>query len=66
MNTTEILKEVVKLYQDGNKASDVAKAGQIAIARGLSELAVNAADKKKLIQLELLVEYFTMKISPIL
>ena len=48
LNTTEILKEVVKLYQDGNKASDVAKAGQIAIARGLSELAVNAADKKKI------------------
>ena len=48
LNTTEILKEVVKLYQNGEKKSDVARAGQIAVASGLSELAIRAADKKSI------------------
>ena len=48
LNTTEILKEVVRLYQNGEKKSDVARAGQIAVANGLSELAIKAADAKKL------------------
>ncbi|AMD18277.1 transcriptional regulator [Methanobrevibacter sp. YE315] len=48
LNTTEILREVVKLYQNGEKKSDVAAAGQIAVASGLSELALRAADKKGL------------------
>ena len=48
LNTTEILREVVKLYQNGEKKADIAMAGQIAVARGLSELAIQAADKKKL------------------
>ena len=47
LNTTEILREVVKLYQNGEKKADIASAGQTAIAKGLSELAINAADKKK-------------------
>ncbi|WP_405292847.1 carbamoyltransferase HypF [Methanobrevibacter sp.] len=48
LNTTEILREVVRLYQKGEKKADVASAGQIAVARGLSELAIKSADKKKL------------------
>ena len=48
LNTTEILREIVKLYQNGEKKADIARAGQIAVARGLSELAIQAADKKKL------------------
>ena len=48
LNTTEILREVVKLYQNGEKKADVAAAGQIAVASGLSELALRAADKKGL------------------
>ena len=48
LNTTEILREVVKLYQNGEKKADVAKAGQNAVANGLAELAMNAADKKGL------------------
>ena len=48
LNTSEILKEVVKLYQDGEKKADVAAAGQNAIARGLSQLAINAASKKSI------------------
>ena len=48
LNTTEILKEVVRLYQNGEKKSDVARAGQIAVASGLSELAIRAADSKKI------------------
>ena len=47
LNTTEILREVVNLYQNGGKKADVARAGQIAIAKGLSEIAINAADSKK-------------------
>lgn len=46
LNTTEILKEVVRLYQKGEKKSDVACAGQNAVANGLAELAIEAADKK--------------------
>ena len=48
LNTTEILREVVRLYQSGEKKADVAAAGQIAVASGLSELAIQAADKKNL------------------
>lgn len=48
LNTSEILKEVVKLYHDGEKKADVAAAGQNAIARGLSQLAINAASKKSI------------------
>ena len=48
LNTTEILKEVVRLYQNGEKKADVASAGQIAVAKGLSELAIKAAEDKKL------------------
>lgn len=48
LNTTEILKEVVKLYQNGEKKADVACSGQNAIAKGLGELAIRAADKKGL------------------
>ena len=45
LNTTEILREVVRLYQNGEKKADVAAAGQAAVARGLSELAMKSADK---------------------
>ncbi len=48
LNTTEILREVVKLYQNGEKKADVANAGQNAVANGLAELAMNAADEKGL------------------
>ena len=48
LNTTEILREVVKLYQKGEKKSDVGAAGQKAVGYGLSELAVRAASKKNL------------------
>lgn len=48
LNTSEILKEVVRLYQNGEKKADVAAAGQKAVARGLSELAINAANKKNI------------------
>ena len=48
LNTTEILREVVRLYQKGEKKADIARAGQIAVANGLSELAIQAADAKKL------------------
>lgn len=48
LNTTEILRETVRLYQNGEKKADVAAAGQVAVAKGLSELAVRAADKKGL------------------
>ena len=46
LNTTEILREVVRLYQSGAKKADIAAAGQTAVARGLSELAIQGADKK--------------------
>ena len=48
LNTTEILREVVRLYQNGAKKADIARAGQIAVAKGLSELAISSADKKNL------------------
>ena len=48
LNTTEILREVVRLYQSGEKKADVAAAGQIAVASGLSELAIQAADKRNI------------------
>ena len=48
LNTTEILKEVVNLYHKGEKKADVACAGQNAVAKGLAELAIRAADKKDL------------------
>ena len=46
LNTTEILRECVKLYRSGEKKSDIASAVQRAVATGLSELAVRSADKK--------------------
>lgn len=48
LNTTEILRDVVRLYQNGAKKADIAHAGQIAVAKGLSELAISSADKKNL------------------
>lgn len=48
LDTNEILKEVVKLYQNGAKKADVARAGQNAVAKGLAELAVSAAFKKNI------------------
>jgi hydrogenase maturation protein HypF len=48
LNTTEILREAVRLYQNGEKKADVAAAGQAAVATGLSELAIRSADKKGL------------------
>ena len=48
LNTTEILKEVVRLYQSGEKKADIANAGQNAVSKGLAELAISAADKKNL------------------
>lgn len=48
LNTTEILKEVVRLYQNGEKKANVAYAGQNAVANGLAELAIQSADKKNI------------------
>ena len=48
LNTTEILREVVKLYSKGYKKADIANATQKTIAEGLSELAIQSADKKGL------------------
>ncbi len=48
LNTTEILREVVRLYQNGEKKADIARAGQTAVGQGLSELAVQSADKMKI------------------
>lgn len=48
LNTREILKEVVNLYQNGAKKADVANAGQNAVAKGLAELAIINADKKSI------------------
>ena len=48
LNTTEILKEVVRLYQNGEKKANVAYAGQNAVSKGLAELAIKAADKKNI------------------
>ena len=48
LNTTEILREAVRLYQNGAKKADVAAAGQIAVASGLSELAIRSASDKNI------------------
>lgn len=45
LNTTEILREVVSLYDKGYKKADIACAAQRVIAMGLSEIALGAADK---------------------
>jgi hydrogenase maturation protein HypF len=51
LNTTEILREVVRLYQNGAKKADVAAAGQAAVAKGLSKLAIRAAEKKNIMDI---------------
>ena len=48
LNTTEIVKEAVKLYLKGGKKADIANAVQKTIANGLSEIAIYSADKKRL------------------
>ena len=48
LNTTEILKEVVNLYLKGYKKADIANAAQKTIANGLSELAIQSADKRRI------------------
>ena len=48
LNTTEIVKEAVKLYLKGGKKADIANAVQKTIANGLSEIAIDSADKKGL------------------
>ena len=45
LNTTEILRETVRLYQSGEKKSDVACATQNAVSKGLAELAIQSAEK---------------------
>ena len=46
LNTREILREVVRLYQKGENKSDIANATQKTIAKGLSQIAIENADKK--------------------
>ncbi len=46
LNTREILREVVRLYQKGENKADIANAAQNAIASGLGQLAIESADKK--------------------
>lgn len=48
LNTTELVTEAVNLYLKGNKKADIANAVQKTIANGLSEIAINSADKKGL------------------
>ena len=48
LDTTEILRNVIKLYKNGEKKADVASAGQAAVSKGLCELAIKYADKCKL------------------
>ena len=48
LNTTEILRETVRLYQKGEKKANVAAAGQKAVSEGLSEIAVNEALKNNI------------------
>ncbi len=48
LNTTEILREVVKLYSKGYKKADIANASQKVVAEGLSQLAIKFAEKKKI------------------
>ena len=47
LKTTEILEEAVNLYLKGHKKADIANAAQKTIATGLSELAIQSADKKE-------------------
>ena len=51
LNTTEILREVVGLYDKGYKKADIASASQKVIARGLSEIAMDAADKMSILDI---------------
>ena len=46
LNTREILREVVRLYQKGENKSNIANAAQKTIAKGLSQIAIENADKK--------------------
>ena len=46
LNTREILREVVRLYQKGENKADIANAAQNAIASGLGQLAIENGDKK--------------------
>ncbi len=46
LNTREILREVVRLYQKGENKADIANAAQNTIASGLGQLAIESADKK--------------------
>ena len=46
LNTREILREVVRLYQKGENKADIANAAQNAIASGLGQLAIESGDKK--------------------
>ena len=48
LNTTEILRNVVRLYKDGEKKSDIANAAQNAVSKGLAEIAIKKADKKSI------------------
>ena len=51
LNTTEIVKEAVNLYLKGHKKADIANAVQKTVAIGLSEIAINCADKKGLVDI---------------
>ena len=46
LDTREILREVVRLYQKGENKADIANAAQNAIASGLGQLAIESGDKK--------------------
>lgn len=51
LNTSEILREVVRLYQKGENRSDIANAAQNTIAKGLAQLAIENADKKGIVDI---------------
>jgi len=51
LNTTEIVKEAVNLYLKGHKKADIANAVQKTVAIGLSDIAINCADKKGLVDI---------------
>lgn len=51
LNTTEIVKEVVRLVKKGENKKEIANAAQNAVANGLSELAIISADKKNISQI---------------
>jgi len=51
LNTTEIVKEAINLYLKGHKKADIANAVQKTVAIGLSEIAINCADKKGLVDI---------------